>query len=417
MPYITRKIENVPTNYQNKKQLIEKDGIFTLEDNNNDLIPEFFVLIHEETFEPVEAVNKFLIHKYLLGTEKLNFECRALRLYFDFLEAINKEWDEGSKVKHQRPVNMFSKYIQDCFKKGEMSGSVASGYFSAVVRFYKFYLELGHPFKGGEPISFKTRKIEVNNSNFKNHLSKYMVEVFTADCAPRIPANSNKSILNPLSKTHYDFMFKQLKEHGTKEFLLMCLLSASTGLRVNEIVDLKSSQIDHYNGEDIFDLYVGPKANHNTKNNKNAVIKVSGSIISLIKEYHSSATYLRRLSKFEGKDSFVFISNRGEKYNSESISVMFNKFMHQHLKPTYPDFQHKFHDLRVYFGVNVMKACLNAKLSRSEALAYTQNQMRHNQLDTTLHYLEYWTHSEVNEQKVKLQDEIIDDIKDIFKEE
>lgn len=50
MPYITRKIENVLTNYQNKKQLIEKDGIFTLEDNNNYLIPEFFVLIHEDTF-------------------------------------------------------------------------------------------------------------------------------------------------------------------------------------------------------------------------------------------------------------------------------------------------------------------------------------------------------------------------------
>lgn len=411
MPYITRKIENVPTNYQNKKQLIEKDGIYTLEDNNNDIIPEFFVLIHEETFEPVEAVNKFLIHKYLLGTEKLNFECRALRLYFDFLEAINKEWDEGSKVKHQRPVNMFSKYIQDSFKKGKMSGSVASGYFSAVVRFYKFYLELGHSFKGGEPISFKTRKIEVNNSNFKNHLSKYMVEVFTADCAPLIPENSNKSILNPLSKTHYDFMFKQLKEHGTKEFLLMCLLSASTGLRVNEIVDLKSSQIDHYNGEDIFDLYVGPKANHNTKNNKNAIIKVSGSIISLIKEYHCSSDYLRRLSKFEGEQAYVFISNRAKKYNSQSISVMFNKFMHDYIKPTYPDFQHKFDDLRVYFGVNVMKSCLKLNLSRSDTVAYTQNQMRHNKIDTTLLYLEYCLNNINNAKNIVFIDELIDSIK------
>lgn len=258
---------------------------------------------------------------------------------------------------------MFSKYIQDSFKKGEMSGSVASGYFNTVVRFYKFYLELGHPFKGGEPISFKTRKIEVNNSNFKNHLIKYMVEVFTADCAPRITANSNNSILNPFSKEHYNFMINQLKKHGTKEFLLMCLLAASTGLRVNEIVDLKCSQINNYNDEDIFNLYVGSQVNHNTKNNKNAIIKVSGEIIKLIQDYHSSSDYIKRLSKLEGDDPFIFISNRGKGYN---------KFMYDYIKPTYPDFQHKFHDLRVYFGVNVMKACLNSKLSRSEALAYSQ---------------------------------------------
>ena len=57
-----------------------------------------------------------------------------------------------------------------------------------------------------------------------------------------------------------------------------------------------------------------------------------------------------------------------------------------------------------------MKACLDSKMSREQALAYVQNQMRHKDIKTTTEYLEYWTHSVVIEKRTELQDSVLNDI-------
>lgn len=407
MPFFTKKIKNLALNYEDIPILIEKRiGISSLSSSNS--ISEITILLKNSS-EPVEPANTYLIHRHLTGKENSSFEARGLRLYFDFLEAIDKTWLDGSNEIFNRPISLFSKYLKSSFEKGEISGTVALNYFNSVVRFYQFHLEQGQVFNG-TPISFKKRKIEVNTNSLTNHIANYSIEINTADCALKIPSTAKSSELKPLTKNHLKLLLKTLKENSTPEFFLICLIAQSTGLRIGEIADLKLEHISKYDDEPIFNLYVGPQVGHKTKGNQNGVVNVNKIIMSIIKEHTFTSEYLKRLSKFKGDKPFLILNRKGEQYTQEVLSVMFNQHMHQHIKPLDSSFSYKFHDLRATFGVSIMKACLDSKMSRSEALAYTQKQMRHKSLETTMHYLEYWTNTVINEQKSKMQEDLLSSI-------
>lgn len=408
MSYITKKINNLNLNYDKLKiEPIKINGIFTIPATHQ--VKELTILIDSNTNKFVDCVNTYLIYRFLTGKENSDFEVRGLRLYFDFLEVINKSWLDGTDETFNRPISLFSKYLKSSFEKGEIAGTVATGYFNAVVRFYQFHLEQGQVFNG-TPISFKKKKIELNSNSLTNHINKYFIEINTADCAPNIPSTAKSSELKPLTKEHIKLLFKKLKEKSTTEFFLICLIAQTTGLRIAEIADLKLEHISQYDDEPIFNLYVGPQVGHHTKGNQNGLIKVNKTVMNIIKEYTLTSAYLKRLGRFKGDKPFLILNRKGEPYTQEVLSVMFNQFMHQHIKPIDPSFSYKFHDLRATFGVNIMKACLDSKMSRSEALAYTQNQMRHKSIETTMHYLEYWTHSVVNEQKSKIQEDLLSSV-------
>ena len=408
MSHATKKIYNLNLNYDKIKiDPILKNGIYNLESTNT--IEEITLLIHSETHQPIEPVNTYLINRHLLGKENSSFEARGLRLYFDFLESLNKSWLDGADEVFNRPISLFSKSLKSSFEKGEIAGTVAINYFNSVVRFYQFHLEKGQKFNGS-PISFKTKKIEFNTNSLTNHIAKYSVEINTVDCAPNIPSAAKSSELKPITMDHLKLLFKTLKEKSTPEFFLICLIAQSTGLRIGEIADLKLEHISKYDDEPIFNLYVGPQVGHHTKGNQNGVIKVNKTVINIIKEHTLTSAYLKRLGRFKGDKPYLILNRKGEPYTQEVLSVMFNQFMHQHIKPIDPSFSYKFHDLRATFGVSIMKACLDSEMSRSDALAYTQNQMRHKSLETTLHYLEYWTHSVVNEQKSKMQEDLLSSV-------
>jgi integrase len=408
MSYTTKRVKNLSLNYdKNKIEPIEDKGIYQLPSSHT--IEEITLLANSNKNNFVEPVTTYLIHRHLTGKENSSFEAKGLRLYFDFLEVINKSWLDGSDETFNRPISLFSKYLKSSFEKGEIAGTVAIGYFNIISRFYQFHLEKGQVFNG-TPISFKTKKIEVNTNSLTNHIAKYSVEINTVDCAPNIPSTAKSSELKPLSKEHLKLLFKTLKEKSTPEFFLICFIAQTTGLRIGEIADLKLEHISKYDDEPIFNLYVGPQVGHHTKGNQNGVIKVNKTVMNIIKEHTLTSAYLKRLGRFKGDKPYLILNRKGQQYTQEVLSVMFNQFMHQHIKPIDPSFSYKFHDLRATFGVSIMKACLDSKMSRSEALAYTQNQMRHKSLETTLHYLEYWTHSAVNEQKSKMQEDLLSSV-------
>lgn len=408
MPYATKKIKNLDLNYDNVKiEPILSNGIFQLSPKNN--INELTILINSTTNEFVEPVTTYLIHRHLMGKNNSDFEARGLRLYFDFLEVINKSWLDGSDEVFNRPISLFSKHLKSSFEKGQIAGTVALNYFNIVCRFYHFHLEKGQKFNKA-PISFQTKKVEVNTGSLINHIIKYSVEITTTDCIPNIPSTAKSSELKPLTKEHLKLLFTTLKEKSTPEFFLICFIAQTTGLRIGEIADLKLEHISKYDDEPIFNLYVGPQVGHKTKGNQNGVIKVNKTVMNIIKEHTLSSAYLKRLGRFKGDKPFLILNRKGEQYTQEVLSVMFNQFMHQHIKPIDPSFSYKFHDLRATFGVSIMKACLDSKMSRTDALAYTQNQMRHQSLETTLHYLEFWTHSVVNEQKSKMQEDLLSSV-------
>ncbi len=412
MPYTTKKIRNLSLNYdKNKIEPIEENGIFKLPATH--VIEEITILIEEISKQPVESVNTYLINRHLLGKENSDFEARALRLYFDFLEAINKSWLDGSDEVFNRPISKFSKYLKDCFQKGEIAGTVAVGYFNSVVRFYQFHLEKGQIFNG-IPISFVSKKLHTNTGILINHIAKFSIEISTADCSPNIPSTAKSSELKPLTKEHSKLLFNTLREKSTREFFLICFIAQTTGLRAAEIADLRLDQVSKYDDEPIFNLYVGPQVGHSTKGNQNGIIKVNKRVMDIIKEHITSSEYIKRLAKFDGERPFLLLNRKGKQYTQEIISIMFNQLITEHVKPLNSSFSYKFHDLRVTFGVSILKACLDAKMNRTDALAYTQNQMRHKSIDTTLKYLEYWTHSVVNEEKSKIQNDLLNTAFDVM---
>lgn len=406
MPYSTKKINNLSLNYDKIRiEPTQENGIFIIPATNT--IDELTILLETGTQKPVEFVNTYLINRHLLGKTNSDFEARGLRLYFDFLEAKKKSWLDGSDEVFNRPISMFSKYLKSSFERGEIAGTVALNYFSSVARFYKFHLENGQKFNG-TPISFVEKKIEVNTNGFLlNHIAKHSIELNTADCAPNIPSTAKSSELKPLSKQHNQLLFKVLKEKSTREFFLICFIAQTTGLRASEIADLKLKQVSSYDDENIFNLYVGPQVGHKTKGNQNGIIKVNKKVMEIIKEHITSSAYLKRLGRFNGQEPFLFLNRKAKQYTQEIISSMFNQLVNDQVKILDNSFSYKFHDLRVTFGVSIMKACLDSKMNRTDALAYTQNQMRHKSIDTTLKYLEYWTNTVVNEQKSKMQEELL----------
>lgn len=158
MSFITHKIESIDLNYEKYFGLKKENDHYLINPTQN--IPEMTVLINEETFLPVDVVNSYLIHRCLIGKTNSNFECRALRLYFDFLEAIELEWDQGSGYVHERPLSMFGKYLKKAFEDGDISGTTAVNYFNSVSHFYKYYLTEGYEFKGIILLFLKKQKMQ-----------------------------------------------------------------------------------------------------------------------------------------------------------------------------------------------------------------------------------------------------------------
>jgi integrase len=407
MTHISHKIKNLNLNYEKHFGLKKENNYYKVNPTNN--IPEITLLINEETYLPVNVVNSYLINRHLVGKTNSNFECRALRLYFDFLEAIELEWDQGSNYIHKRPLSMFGKYLKQSFEDGDISGTTALNYFNSVSHFYKYYLTEGYDFKES-PVTFTQKSIKVFSNSLTNHINSFEVEIDISDCKPNIPNDAKSTELKPFTVEEYELLFDKLKTHSTKDLMLICLLSANTGLRVNEIADLRLDMITSYSNEDVFDLYVGSQVGHKTKGNKNGIIKVSGKIMSLLNKHIESTDYLKRLRKYKNERPPVFITIRGNAFTSQTISVMFSAFVKEYIKSTNPEFNHKFHDLRVHFGVNTMKASLDSDMKKEQALAYVQNQMRHKDIKTTMEYLEYWTHSVVIEKRTALQDSILNDL-------
>lgn len=405
MTFVTKKIRNLNVNFSKDKiQPIIKNGVFVLPDDK--IIEEITILMNDETGELVDAVNSYLIYRHLTGKENSSFEVRGLRLYFDFLEVINKTWLDGSDELFNRPIFLFSKYLKSSFQKGEISGTVALNYFNIVVRFYQFHIEKGQKFNG-TPINFKAKRIIIDTNSLTNHIKTYSAEIFVADCTPNIPSTAKSSELKPLSKKHLKLLMNELKSNSTNEFFLICFVAQTTGLRASEIADLRLDQVSKYENENVFNLYVGPQVGHSTKGSQNGVVKVNKVVMDVIREHTLSSEYIKRLGKTDEKRPYLFLNRKGNKYTQEIISVMFNQFVNNHLKNIDDTFDYKFHDLRVSFGVTIMKACLDANLNRTDCLAYTQNQMRHRNIETTLRYLEHWTNTVVNEKKSKLQEDIL----------
>ncbi|WP_373949961.1 tyrosine-type recombinase/integrase [Vibrio pomeroyi] len=411
--YMTHKIKslNLLSDFYEQKNLSLKDGVLYAESDKK-TCDNLYVVIESETGVVVPPVLSFIVSHYRNHSKTSSAtQAKALRLYFDFLHQHNLSWNIGALEPVDRPFTGFKWWLKEQYEEGNIAGSTARSYFSVVANFYIFHLDINTPFTS---IPMEYEEIEIrqfDNDPFAHIAGRSIVRRVSTEKLD-VSARSQEGSLKPFTIQEQEMFFTKLKEHGSEEFLLICVLAILSGLRASEIADLRTDMFAIYKDDDPhFELELGAKVQHKTKQNSELPVTIAGSAVKLLKRYHISSRYVNRLNKFinnGGERANVFITQRGGAYSQHTISTLFNQFVHKHIYPEYPDFSHDFHDLRVTFGVDVMNAALNVKtLSDSEALRFTKSQMRHKNITDTLRYLSYFQKSKALVEQSKLNEELL----------
>jgi len=379
-------------------------------DVNKCVMPDITVVVEAKTGFIVPSIFKYLMSVRTSGVEDVAFDARALRLYFDFLKVKGLRWDEGDQEEYRRPVNRFSEYLTSIYRDGFIAAKTAIGYFNAVMRFYKHHLSLAYKFRYSVPVEFNRKVIKKYDHDLTSHITGLEIVVDVAKCRPRISTNDRRRELRPILGEQGRVFRGALRQHASYELKLICVLAITTGLRADEIADLRADMLDGYANEKVWELMLGPSVGHSTKLDSDLPVIVSGSIMGTLISYNKSLRYLKRSKKKEHTRVNVFLTQSGKPYDQKTISTLFGDFVKKHVHPILPSFSHKFHDLRATFGVTTMKSCLDKGVAPSDAIAFTKAQMRHKQIKDTLHYLEYFNQSVAVEAQADANEELLRDV-------
>jgi integrase/recombinase XerD len=164
------------------------------------------------------------------------------------------------------------------------------------------------------------------------------------------PTHTNEKEINKF--------LNKLKKDNTKESIrnyTIAYLIEYTGLRISEALNIKLDDIDFENDE--LTIIKG-------KGNKQRIVYIS-KVKDVLKEYLK----VRNEFKNSTTSDYLFISQKGEKLNRESINKIFNDCSNK-LTP---------HSLRHYF-------CSNA-LEKGMKIHEVANQAGHSNIQTTMIYL------------------------------
>jgi len=390
----------------------EREGITQLkrnDENPNPYVNDITVVMEIATGFVIPSVLHYLIERSIAGIEDTSSEARGLRLYFEFLFQNELVWDEGDSMPLNRPLERFSSWLTSLYYDGDIAGTTALAYFHSVCKFYKYYLSKNYPFRKSVPVEFNRKVIQKYNKDLTSHITGLEIVIESAKCRPKISSSAKSTELLPFTPQEKKEFFDKLQKGGSIEFYLICLLSLVTGLRASEIADLRVDMLKGYNSQNLFTLALGPKAGHKTKHKSNQPIQVHGDIIDILQAYNKTHRYIKRLDKFNGKRANIFLNQSGDPFTQHSISTAFNKFLHCHIYTTNDSFNHKFHDIRVTFGVDVLRAALDSGMSPKRAVSHTKTQMRHKYLEETLKYLEHFDKDDVLEKQAEVNEGLLNE--------
>jgi integrase len=400
---------NVPNSTTSKNNTIDTSGEFTILSADTRTIKTLTIVIEEGTGFIIPSVLEYLVNRIRTGKKDSSLEARGLRSYFDFLSRYGLQWDVGSVLDYERPLHQFARELEVTYRAGSIAGSTAVSYFKAVVRFYKYHLKFSYPFQG-VPIEFKSFTYKKFDNDLTSHITGLEIKIETATCKPNINANAKKRELKPLSNDELKVFLSTALNKASDELMLIYLIAVGTGLRISEIADLRLDMITSYGGVGSFDMKVGPQVSHETKKSKDATVEISSSNMKILLKYAKSSRFLSRYSKLTPERPNLFLDKNGKAYTQHTLSTLSNEFMNDNIRPTHPNFEHKFHDLRATFGVYLMKACLGKGYSVPKSLAHVKIKMRHESLKDTEHYLKYWETSEVSKKMSTHNEELLSDV-------
>jgi|TARA_B110000211_G_scaffold172706_1_gene195033 integrase len=406
-----------------------------------------FLMAHhiDDGKEESDQRSKALIHffSFLIKLQEKWDEEYDEEEFDPLIDLPRPTWDfmalrKDKRITYQYRAALKYSVLKEKDESQKLARTTASAYINAVTKFYSFHIRQGYQFNN-PPFNYEivTVNFEANGQSMKAYMSK---QVHTTDLRLNFPKSKRNSgeageagrrDLRPLTHQQWSEVEKILLHtrrviknvkgsmklvHLAEEYSLFFLLGRYTGLRKEETASLHCDQIVKPSLDTtILRLGVGDEYGSLTKSkngcNKSRRTIVPSSVMQLLYEYTRSIRYQKRLAKFKllcktkrdkGEDAFfdsvdgvdekkryVFISNSGAPFflNLNVLNNRWTEVRNTVKEILNQEVQGSIHNLRSTFAVALFRILLQ-KISIDKALAEVSEVLGHENIDTTLKYLE-----------------------------
>ncbi|ELA8193713.1 TPA: tyrosine-type recombinase/integrase [Vibrio alginolyticus] len=250
-----------------------------------------------------------------------------------------------------------------------LSLGTARSYMNSVIGFYKWLQKYGYVKNNDEHVVTHYSKVKVGvNEGDNQHdmlahtrsnkprevdMSNIMKEFPRADSTPA------HRKLKPLSAEHQE-VFEEYVSRLPAPFPLMFRLAKATGTRIDELRHFPAHQIGKVDtaGLDVVPIHITV-----TKGSKPRTIEVPIDTYEELEIYKFSKQRIRNVAKRDelikstkdvDKTDYLFISNKGITYSTNTLEKHFNT-LRQSILSKHPSLYYRVHDLRSTFATNWLR--------------------------------------------------------------
>ncbi len=342
---------------------------------------------------------------------------KELKAFFEWSLENNIDY-LNEKRRVRRPTYMYRFFLQKKLENGTNTGKTVKKKMSVVINFYEYLQNILH-LKFRFPLWEKQDTYISYKDGYGFQQGK---KVETKDLL-RIPSFYSSSSddyiqdegkLKPLTQEEQILIFKALNKLGNTEMTLSCLISVTTGARIQTVCTLRLKHFEKKVSEKerYISIKVGLGTDVDTKNDTVYFLKMPSWVYLKIQIYLKSQRYKKRFENQkhifkDEKSQYIFLTNRGtpyyvskyDKYIETYINIIPNgntirQFLHTTLyKELGGKFKFRFHDLRATFAMNLLDLQMplvnKGEMTLYELLSIIRERMPHKSLLTTEKYLNF----------------------------
>ncbi|ORT51722.1 integrase [Vibrio sp. qd031] len=365
--------------------------------------PTFYSSDHQYLM-PVNLWMNYLVN--IRRSKDLNSVVRAIKRYWQFLEAKQLRWDDFPSTKYLRPTYRFrNDDLLSSARNGEIQFSTASLYMLHVIKFYEWCIahRLLHVTEHAKPFEYEL--VKVQNQGMMRHLSPQFL-VTSTDLRIKVPKRANIQSLNPLSKEEVRLYALELTNFGI-EFVLHQLLQIHSGLRINEACTFPHSLALNELRVGLYkEVAIGPANSVVTKYSKERKVEIPAKLAVLL---HSYATSIRRKKRLKGKESpFLLVTKNGTPFNTNNVQQSFRRLKKSIEVNHSVQFKHRTHDLRATYCTYRLSSLLEYGLQKN-AVMQMMAWMGHNSESTIWRYVDYLEREKSVQNATSFLDQILEE--------
>lgn len=342
---------------------------------------------------------------------------KELKAFFEWSLENNIDY-LNEKRRVRRPTYMYRFFLQKKLENGTNTDKTVKKKMSVVINFYEYLQNILH-LKFRFPL-WEKQDAYISYKDVYGFQQGKKVETKDLLRIPSFYSSSSDDYiqdegkLKPLTQEEQILIFKALNKLGNTEMTLSCLLSVTTGARIQTVCTLRLKHFEKQVSEKerYIPIKVGLGTDVDTKNNTVYFLQIPSWVYLKIQIYLKSQRYKKRFENQkhifrDEKLQYIFLTNRGtpyyvskyDKYLETYINIIPNgntirQFLHTTLyKELRGKFKFRFHDLRATFAMNLLDLQMplvnKGEMTLYELLSIIRERMSHKSLLTTERYLNF----------------------------